>query len=65
MQILVLGGDGYLCWPTALHLSAAGHDLNQGVVYGADTDLAAVRPTVRRRDTSSTLQQPSGALAEA
>jgi UDP-sulfoquinovose synthase len=25
MQILVLGGDGYLGWPTALHLSAAGH----------------------------------------
>ena len=27
MQILVLGGDGYLGWPTALHLSAAGHDV--------------------------------------
>jgi UDP-sulfoquinovose synthase len=26
MKILVLGGDGYLGWPTALHLSAAGHD---------------------------------------
>jgi UDP-sulfoquinovose synthase len=27
MQILVLGGDGYLGWPTALHLSACGHDV--------------------------------------
>ncbi len=27
MRILVLGGDGYLGWPTALHLSAAGHDV--------------------------------------
>lgn len=27
MQVLVLGGDGYLGWPTALHLSAAGHDV--------------------------------------
>jgi len=27
MKILVLGGDGYLGWPTALHLSAAGHDV--------------------------------------
>jgi UDP-sulfoquinovose synthase len=27
MQILVLGGDGYLGWPTALHLSAVGHDV--------------------------------------
>jgi UDP-sulfoquinovose synthase len=30
MRILVLGGDGYLGWPTALHLSASGHDV--GVV---------------------------------
>ncbi|MBV8429755.1 MAG: NAD-dependent epimerase/dehydratase family protein, partial [Solirubrobacterales bacterium] len=27
MRILVLGGDGYLGWPTALHLSAQGHDV--------------------------------------
>ena len=27
MKILVLGGDGYLGWPTALHLSAAGHEV--------------------------------------
>ncbi len=27
MKILVLGGDGYLGWPTALHLSEAGHDI--------------------------------------
>ena len=27
MQILVLGGDGYLGWPTAMYLSAAGHDV--------------------------------------
>ncbi len=27
MRILVLGGDGYLGWPTALHLSARGHDV--------------------------------------
>ena len=30
MRILVLGGDGYLGWPTALHLSRAGHEV--GVV---------------------------------
>jgi UDP-sulfoquinovose synthase len=27
MRILVLGGDGYLGWPTAIHLSAAGHEI--------------------------------------
>ena len=27
MKILVLGGDGYLGWPTALHLSQVGHDV--------------------------------------
>ena len=27
MRILVLGGDGYLGWPSALHLSAKGHDV--------------------------------------
>jgi UDP-sulfoquinovose synthase len=27
MNILLLGGDGYLGWPTALHLSALGHDV--------------------------------------
>ena len=44
MRILVLGGDGYLGWPTALHLSAAGHDV--GVVdnfarRGYDSELGA------------------------
>ncbi len=27
MKILILGGDGYLGWPTALHLSDGGHDV--------------------------------------
>jgi UDP-sulfoquinovose synthase len=27
MKILVLGGDGYLGWPTALHLSGRGHEV--------------------------------------
>ncbi|MDQ3939882.1 MAG: NAD-dependent epimerase/dehydratase family protein [Actinomycetota bacterium] len=27
MRILILGGDGYLGWPTAMNLSAAGHDV--------------------------------------
>ncbi|MGI8774420.1 MAG: NAD-dependent epimerase/dehydratase family protein [Actinomycetota bacterium] len=27
MRILILGGDGYLGWPTAMHLSASGHEI--------------------------------------
>ena len=27
MHILILGGDGFCGWPTALHLSASGHDV--------------------------------------
>jgi UDP-sulfoquinovose synthase len=27
MRVLILGGDGYLGWPTAMHLSSAGHDV--------------------------------------
>ncbi|MBW1842590.1 MAG: NAD-dependent epimerase/dehydratase family protein, partial [Deltaproteobacteria bacterium] len=27
MKILILGGDGYLGWPTAMHLTAGGHEV--------------------------------------
>ncbi|MDB9758764.1 NAD-dependent epimerase/dehydratase family protein [Gammaproteobacteria bacterium] len=27
MKVLILGGDGYLGWPTAMHLCAAGHEV--------------------------------------
>ena len=27
MRILILGGDGYLGWPTAMHLSSKGHEV--------------------------------------
>jgi UDP-sulfoquinovose synthase len=27
VRVLILGGDGYLGWPTAMHLSEAGHDV--------------------------------------
>lgn len=27
MRVLILGGDGYLGWPTAMNLAAAGHDV--------------------------------------
>ena len=27
MRILILGGDGYLGWPAAMHLTADGHEV--------------------------------------
>jgi UDP-sulfoquinovose synthase len=56
MRILILGGDGYLGWPTAMHLSAEGHEV--GVVdnfsrracdreLGSDS-LVPIEPLVRR-----------------
>ena len=27
MRVLILGGDGYLGWPTAMHLTARGHEV--------------------------------------
>ena len=28
MRVLILGGDGYLGWPTALRFSARGHEVS-------------------------------------
>ena len=28
MKIAVLGGDGFVGWPTSLHLSNAGHEIH-------------------------------------
>jgi UDP-sulfoquinovose synthase len=44
MRILVLGADGYLGWPTALHLSEAGHEvgvLDNFARRGYDTELGS------------------------
>lgn len=56
MRILILGGDGYCGWPTALHLSARGHEV--GIVdnfcrrlwdheLGVET-LTSIRPLHER-----------------
>ena len=41
--ILILGGDGFCGWPTALHLSAAGHDVAKEYDMLRDL-LAELRP---------------------
>ena len=55
--ILILGGDGFCGWPTALHLSAAGHDVviaDNFARRNADVELEAesltpIRPLGVRR----------------
>ncbi|MFQ3663555.1 MAG: NAD-dependent epimerase/dehydratase family protein [Chloroflexaceae bacterium] len=44
MRVLILGGDGYLGWPTAMHLSARGHDVavvDNMARRGYDNELGA------------------------
>jgi UDP-sulfoquinovose synthase len=52
MRVLILGGDGYLGWPTAMNLSAAGHD-----VVVADNYLR--RHICIQEDTQALLETPS------
>ncbi len=65
MRILVLGGDGYLGWPTALHRSARGHDV--GVVdnfarRGCDLEMGvdSLVPIRQLQRRLSTWKQVSG-----
>ena len=44
MRVLILGGDGFCGWPTALHLSARGHEveiIDNGSRRRIDEELAA------------------------
>jgi UDP-sulfoquinovose synthase len=56
VRVLVLGGDGYLGWPTAMHLSSEGHEVAvvdnflrryMLIELGADS-LTPVQPLVER-----------------
>ncbi len=59
MKILILGGDGYLGWPTALHLSAAGHEVavadnfaRRGYDYEIGVDSLTPIETLQTRVTT-------------
>ncbi|MGA2805725.1 MAG: NAD-dependent epimerase/dehydratase family protein [Acidimicrobiales bacterium] len=65
MRILVLGGDGYLGWPTALHLSARNHDV--GVVdnfarrlYDAEMGVDSLVPIRQLQRRVTTWKEVSG-----
>jgi UDP-sulfoquinovose synthase len=65
MRILVLGGDGYLGWPTALHLSALGHDVavNDNFArrgYDEEMGVESLIPIATLEERISTWHQISG-----
>ena len=56
MRTLVLGGDGYLGWPSALHLSSLGHDVavaDNFVRRSYDQELGVTSLVADRRCSSN------------
>lgn len=56
MKVLILGGDGYLGWPTAMDFAAAGHDvtvvdnyLRRIIAEGTDSEALLPTPTLTQR----------------
>lgn len=56
MKVLVLGGDGYLGWPTSMHFATKGHEvlavdnyLRRRVCYETDSNPLVDRPTLPER----------------
>jgi UDP-sulfoquinovose synthase len=65
MNILVLGGDGYLGWPTALHLSALGHEVTvvDNLVrreYDTEMGVDSLVPIASIEDRVATWERLSG-----
>lgn len=52
MKVLILGGDGYLGWPTAMHLTAKGHEV-------AVVDNYLRRRLCREEDVPPLFETPS------
>ena len=52
MRVMVLGGDGYLGWPTSMHLSASGHE-----VLAVDNYLR--RSLSREEDSEALFEVPN------
>jgi UDP-sulfoquinovose synthase len=65
LRVLVLGGDGYLGWPSALHLSAAGHVVgvaDSGIrrAYDGELGTASLVPIEPLADRVRTWRAVSG-----
>ena len=69
MRILVLGGDGYLGWPTSLHLSDRGHDIAIGDnfvrrQYDHELGVESLVPIETLRTRAQVWQEYSGQTIE-
>jgi len=58
MRVLILGGDGYLGWPTAMDFAAAGHNvmvadnyMRRHIAEATDSDALIVAPNLSERAT--------------
>ena len=65
MRVLILGGDGYLGWPTAMAFRGAGHDVLVIDNYlrrkiAADTDSEALMPNPRLPERCEIFRQLTG-----
>ncbi|AWK88127.1 NAD-dependent epimerase/dehydratase family protein [Azospirillum thermophilum] len=65
MNVLILGGDGYLGWPTAMHLAAAGHRVHVVDNYlrrrlALETRSEALIPTPDLNDRAETFRRLTG-----
>jgi UDP-sulfoquinovose synthase len=56
MTILILGGDGYLGWPTAMHFASAGHEvivadnyLRRTIAMQTDSEALMPNPNLKQR----------------
>ena len=65
MRVLVLGGDGYLGWPTAMHFSALGHEVLavdnlSKRHWEAEIDAAPLDPIPMLRHRARTWREVTG-----
>ena len=56
MRVLILGGDGYLGWPTAMDFAAAGHEvtvadnyLRRRIAEATDSEALLPAPSLSER----------------
>lgn len=69
MRILILGGDGYLGWPTAMFLSAQGHDVAIADNYlrrrmAQEQDVESLFPTPNMHERAKLWQAQSGQVIQ-